>query len=405
MRAQTSRVAKSYAAQSRRNVAAKSQKPLPFIRPHVAVTSRSSGTRGAYQALSVSGANVSTAHVSSSAEKKPKKQMITLAVDGSEHSAQGLKWLLDSFSGTGSTVNVVHVVNNERVSNLSIGSNGMSGSSLTVSFDEDFGDQPRADYVERKVAAAQEMIKDMYLPHLEAADIEFSVNVHVVEGQRSAAGIAEQVVQAATQAGSDLLAVTSHGGGLHCSYGSVARYCTQHFSRAIMLLPPDLDAFSHRESKTVCVGVNTLSELQDSMTWALRNFCKGGDSISVLRAAEETMTGRAAGSDQTSIMLGLQEQIEKHHIDDICFDLIQPDFESALASMDPEEDDAEPLQNQVTADELLHVAYSKGARTLVMTNYAAKGFMQEMMFGTLALLVSRKAPLPLLLIPPGHSFE
>ena len=66
--------------------------------------------------------------------------------------------------------------------------------------------------MERKVAAAQDMITDMYLPHLEAADIEFSVNVHVVDGQRSAAGIAEQVVQAATNAGSDLLAVISHGG-------------------------------------------------------------------------------------------------------------------------------------------------------------------------------------------------
>lgn len=97
-------------------------------------------------------------------------------------------------------------------------------------------------------------------------------------------------------------------------------------------------------------------------------------------------------------------QIMKHHIDDICFDLIQPNFELALASMDPEEE-IEPLQNQVTADELLRVAEAKGARTLVMTNYAAKGFMQEMMFGTLALLASRKAPLPLLLIPPGHSFE
>jgi hypothetical protein len=97
-------------------------------------------------------------------------------------------------------------------------------------------------------------------------------------------------------------------------------------------------------------------------------------------------------------------QIEKHHIDDICFDLIQPDFETALASMDPEEG-AEPLQNQVTADELLNVAHGKSARALVMTNYASKGFMQEMMFGTLSLLASRKAPLPLLLIPPGSSFE
>lgn len=71
--------------------------------------------------------------------------------------------------------------------------------------------------MERKVSSAQDMIKDMYLPHLEAADIQFSVNVHVVEGQRSAAGIAEQVVQAATQAGSDLLAVTSHGGYANAS--------------------------------------------------------------------------------------------------------------------------------------------------------------------------------------------
>lgn len=87
-------------------------------------------------------------------------------------------------------------------------------------------------YVERKVAAAQEMIKNMYLPDLQAADIDFSVNVHVVEGARSAAGIAEQVVQAATQAGSDLLVVTSHGGyapsivRLHYTCHLCCKYCT-----------------------------------------------------------------------------------------------------------------------------------------------------------------------------------
>ena len=46
-----------------------------------------------------------------------------------------------------------------------------------------------------------------------------------------------------------------------------------------MLLPPNMDSFAHRDSKTVCFGVNTLSELQDSMTWALRNFSRGGDSV------------------------------------------------------------------------------------------------------------------------------
>lgn len=85
-----------------RNIAASAHRNLSGIRPHVAVTSSSRAARGTSSAVSVSDTNVSTtSYVTDKVEKKPNKQMITVAVDGSENSVQGLKWLLDSFSGTG----------------------------------------------------------------------------------------------------------------------------------------------------------------------------------------------------------------------------------------------------------------------------------------------------------------
>jgi nucleotide-binding universal stress UspA family protein len=72
----------------------------------------------------------------------------------------------------------------------------------------------------------------------------------------------------------------------------------------------------------------------------------------------------------------------------------------------PEVEDPElSFKNQVTANEILKRAMEKEARALVMTNYATKGFFQEVMFGTLAMLASRNAPLPLILIPAAYAFE
>lgn len=96
----------------------------------------------------------------------------------------------------------------------------------------------------------------------------------------------------------------------------------------------------------------------------------------------------------------------KHQLDNLSFDLIQPDFENATETIDVGDGVEEPYRNQVTAHEVIRMADEvKKGRVLVMTNYANRGFMQEMMFGTLAMLVARRAPMPLLLIPPNYSFE
>ena len=84
-----------------RGVVARAQRRIPSVLPHVAVASRSRAARGT--ALSVAdAANVAPSYVPTKQEaKKPKKQIITVAVDGSENSTAGLIFLLDTFSGTG----------------------------------------------------------------------------------------------------------------------------------------------------------------------------------------------------------------------------------------------------------------------------------------------------------------
>jgi hypothetical protein len=89
-------------------------------------------------------------------------------------------------------------------------------------------------------------------------------------------------------------------------------------------------------------------------------------------------------------------QLQRHSIKDLNYTLLQPKGAK----------DASPEQlNQISAVELLRKAEEKHSKTLVMVNYASRGLMQEMMFGTLAMLVSREATMPLALVPKDYAVE
>jgi hypothetical protein len=89
-------------------------------------------------------------------------------------------------------------------------------------------------------------------------------------------------------------------------------------------------------------------------------------------------------------------QLGRHSIKDLTYTSLRPPNAPDTAS--------EQL-NEVAAAELLRVAEQKKSRALVMVNYASQGMMQEMMFGTLAMLVSRDSPIPLALVPQGYAVE
>jgi hypothetical protein len=88
-------------------------------------------------------------------------------------------------------------------------------------------------------------------------------------------------------------------------------------------------------------------------------------------------------------------QFQRHKIKDLTYTLIQSN------GADEEAGDF----NTHSASALLTTAAKKRSKALVMVNYASRGLMQEMMFGTLAMLVSRSATMPLALIPTDYAFE
>lgn len=160
-----------------------------------------------------------------------------------------------------------------------------------------------------KEREARAMIEADFVPVTKAAGAESTGDVLVVSGQRSAAKIADAIVKYAHDANAAILVVISHGGGLRADYGSVARYCVQHFKRAILLVPPAADALeSAAAAPSVAVAVNTLAELQDATTWAVQNVVSESDRVRVLRAEEQVLQA-SSSNDQTSIMLGLHEQV------------------------------------------------------------------------------------------------
>ena len=89
-------------------------------------------------------------------------------------------------------------------------------------------------------------------------------------------------------------------------------------------------------------------------------------------------------------------QLQKHSIKDLSYTLLQP---ADAAKVSAEE------ANELYAAELLRKATEKRSKALVMVNYATRGLMQEMMFGTLAMMVSRGASMPLALIPADYAVE
>ena len=89
-------------------------------------------------------------------------------------------------------------------------------------------------------------------------------------------------------------------------------------------------------------------------------------------------------------------QLKRHQIKELTYTLVRP---SGADKLSPEQ------FNEASAHELLVKAQAKQSRALVMVNYASQGLMQEMMFGTLSMMASREATMPLALVPRGYAVE
>ncbi|KAL6761726.1 hypothetical protein V8C86DRAFT_2530703 [Haematococcus lacustris] len=94
------------------------------------------------------------------------------------------------------------------------------------------------DYFSRLVAHVQAAVEAQCAELL--VGIPYKVDLPVLHGPRSAAQIAELLLDRVQAAKARMLVVASHGPGAQADFGSVARYCYQHAPLPLVLVPGGL---------------------------------------------------------------------------------------------------------------------------------------------------------------------
>ena len=80
-------------------------------------------------------------------------------------------------------------------------------------------------------------------------------------------------------------------------YGSVARYCTQHFKRAMVLIPPAIGELEHRNNSAVSCAINSGSEICAG-TFAATQLVRPHDHLHILHVREERLVSPGSTDDE-----------------------------------------------------------------------------------------------------------
>ncbi|KAG2487451.1 hypothetical protein HYH03_014018 [Edaphochlamys debaryana] len=100
------------------------------------------------------------------------------------------------------------------------------------------GDLAMQDYIGRLNAKAEAVVKRR-CAKLDEMGVPYEFELPRLRTPRSAAGIAEALLETARDRGAKLLVVASHGPGALAEYGSVSRFCYQHSPLPLLLVPSE----------------------------------------------------------------------------------------------------------------------------------------------------------------------
>ncbi|KAJ9519849.1 hypothetical protein QJQ45_014575, partial [Haematococcus lacustris] len=288
------------------------------------------------------------------------------------------------------------------------------------------------DYFGRLVAHVQAAVEAQCAELL--VGIPYKVDLPVLHGPRSAAQIAELLLDRVQEAKARMLVVASHGpgkgGGAQADFGSVARYCYQHAPLPLVLVPGGLPveelepgvqdpppatseaprpaptpppqagaaavasqtagraggaASSQGQGARVLLVVSRLQELESHWQWVADNLCHVGDSLTIWHniRGEEAGTG---GGCLASLPTAIVQALRGRGLAEVAY---EPRY---TQSGRPEE-----LAQQVREA-------AAGMSMVVVLNYGRQGMVRESLEGSVASeLVRHMPPVPLVLLEPAQS--
>lgn len=202
---------------------------------------------------------------SSFSDQKPLRDgPVLVAFNDTEDGTWALKWAATNLCYPGDPqeqLHLAHVVCDPRAL-------GSSTSVGTVAGNQGSGARPRLvpgaenqvgkgvkEYMDRLFEKAQANIDKRCGQVLKNLPVPYQIHLPALPCPRSASVIGETLLFTADHVGARLLVVASHGPGALAEYGSVARYCYQHSTLPLVLIPP-----AHRRHMAAAAGAGISPE-------------------------------------------------------------------------------------------------------------------------------------------------
>ncbi|GLC64503.1 hypothetical protein PLESTF_000173100 [Pleodorina starrii] len=339
---------------------------------------------------------------------------ILVALDDTDDAAAAVDWVAKNLFIPGELygldeLRVVHVVCDPRTLQWQT-SLGTSASGRPIALSSlDLGLSPPAgrgtygdveidlhDYVARLNKAAEKVV-ERRCESLRQGGIKYEVELPRLPSARSAAGIAEALLDAVRRNDATLLVVASHGPGALAEYGSVSRFCYQHSTVPLLLMPsPETQAMACTRAapadggaaRTAAAGggavgseillvVNHLEELANVWQWVADNCTRKGDRLAIWHVAGPSASG------MPSLPIAIANQMRRRGMGDVSYRTMYS------ATGDPQD-----LAEQVCQE----AACNSTVKLVVLLNYSRRGLIQEALHGSIASHLSRHCPKPLLLL-------
>jgi hypothetical protein len=125
------------------------------------------------------------------------------------------------------------------------------------------------------------MMQTRFVPALQFTGINHTIEIIKLKVDKSAGAIGEALAAKAAALEADLLVIASHGAGVMADFGSVARWCSEHSTVPVVLIPPAImnnpDAPA---GNTLIIGASdSLETLRQGFEFVTTQLARPGDAI------------------------------------------------------------------------------------------------------------------------------
>lgn len=248
------------------------------------------------------------------------------------------------------------------------------------------------------------MMQARFVPPLQFTGINHTIEIIKLKVDKSAGAIGEALAAKATALEADILVIASHGAGVMADFGSVARWCSEHSTVPVVLIPsaimknPDAPA-----GNTLIIGASdSLETLRQAFEFVTTQLARPGDAIMLFNVIAPCSEEAAIEARKQLVISASQWQEDQSTNNplaktiNIGCDVI--DFPiggamgsaAALGNQSSFEDTACPAGEKV-----LMYAEDMNARVVVFGHHGRGSMMREVVWGPLTAHITRQCAKPL----------